>query len=307
MAKGNLFMGTATGKVGSVVLYRRNGTQVSRAKVEKVSNPQSVAQMLNRVVISSVGKAYAFFSPLSDHGFQGYAGAAANMRRFQVVNNVRLGGRAREAFKNDTMDSVAAYAAKNTLGAPVNNYVIAEGDLPSASYSVSGVVTDGIMLNVGTSTPTYQDVIDASMLKVGDQLTFVLATAVGEEFSRLYHARVILQPANGDLSTPFLVDGKINQPNVKNEGTDLLKFTQAVQGTILNVTMASIREGETYAGGCLIVSRYEEGKWRRSQEEFQAVVSGPIELTLQAAIDSWTKSPTSSLYLNQGNETFTAG
>ena len=63
MAKGNLFLGTAARSVGDVVMYRREGSQVSRVRVRKIANPKTDAQCAQRAYMSAVVR---FYQPLAD-------------------------------------------------------------------------------------------------------------------------------------------------------------------------------------------------------------------------------------------------
>ena len=49
MAKGNLILGTASRSIGDVTMYRRNGQQVSRARVRNIGNPRTEGQAKQRM------------------------------------------------------------------------------------------------------------------------------------------------------------------------------------------------------------------------------------------------------------------
>lgn len=71
MAKGNLFLGTAAKSVGDVVMYRREGSQVSRVRVRKIANPKTDAQCRQRSIMNAVVK---FYQPLADVLARGWQG-----------------------------------------------------------------------------------------------------------------------------------------------------------------------------------------------------------------------------------------
>jgi hypothetical protein len=52
MAKDNLFLGTARGSVGDIVFSRLDGQQVARVRNRAPRNPQSPAQMVQRIIMS---------------------------------------------------------------------------------------------------------------------------------------------------------------------------------------------------------------------------------------------------------------
>lgn len=68
MAIDNLFLGTASGKLGDVVMYRSNGKQVSRVKVTP-KNPRSYAQMAQRVRMAGVTALYRAGQKLLKNSF----------------------------------------------------------------------------------------------------------------------------------------------------------------------------------------------------------------------------------------------
>lgn len=307
MAKGNLFQGTGTGKIGDVVLSRRNGEQVSRVRVRKIANPRSLTQVLQRVVVATAIRAYSLFSPICDHSFQGKSTKIKNMQRFQQLNTRLLTSRANDAYNAGTMAQVGDYVAKDAQFTKVNEYVISEGSAPSAPYVVSGVPSEHITLNADFgATPTYGDVIEKLGLKEGDQLTFIsgIADVATGNFKRIMFCRVILSAAaDGSLDAEFLGNnGALNGENPRNEGTSSFTFTKAAQGNTINVVpkASTIAEGEVICGGALIVSYYEGNMWHRSNEVFQPVATEAPMSTLQDAIDSWMAETKSSKYLNQG-------
>lgn len=68
MSKDNLFLGTASGKLGDVVMYRANGKQVARVKVTP-KNPRSYAQMAQRVRMAGVTALYRAGQKLLKNSF----------------------------------------------------------------------------------------------------------------------------------------------------------------------------------------------------------------------------------------------
>lgn len=58
MSKGNMFVGSAKGKVGNLILYTRKGSQITRAYQSDVKNPRTSGQMLQRAKFSNAVKFY---------------------------------------------------------------------------------------------------------------------------------------------------------------------------------------------------------------------------------------------------------
>lgn len=86
MAKGNLFLGTATGKLGDVVMYRRNGEQMSRPRIRHPRNPNTLAQQISRAVAASIQRLYSVGYAIYDHSFEGRKVGAGNQLDFLRAN-----------------------------------------------------------------------------------------------------------------------------------------------------------------------------------------------------------------------------
>lgn len=70
MAKGNFLMNTASGKLGSMVLYRAKGEQRARTYVKTVSNPKTYAQILQRSQLANVVANYRVLKTAINKGFE---------------------------------------------------------------------------------------------------------------------------------------------------------------------------------------------------------------------------------------------
>lgn len=91
MARGNIFLGKARGKVGSVVLSKgRRGEMISRAYQPQVLNPKSSSQVLQRALFASATIAGSKLSDLVDHSFDGIKEGQANRNEFVRLNTNAL-------------------------------------------------------------------------------------------------------------------------------------------------------------------------------------------------------------------------
>ena len=86
MAKGNLFLGQAKGKVGSIVLSRAFGQQITRTKPSSVKNPKTIGQNTQRAILATIAKEAALLSPIVDHSFANVTYGAASVRHFRKIN-----------------------------------------------------------------------------------------------------------------------------------------------------------------------------------------------------------------------------
>lgn len=288
-------MGVARGKVGDLVLYRKNGEQISRVRVRKIGNPRSQAQMVQRVFMATTSRAYSKLQAICDHSFEGQNGVLRNMSRFTRLNIDLFNGQ----FKNSptTWRSNAHFNGKNDSTPFVNEYVISEGTLPQLVFLYDANEQMIQLSGNGTlaTTPTYQQVVDYLGVNQGDQIT-ILRTTSGDEFNAKMmdfdYARIILEPSDGDMTSPFLASGQINKPNAKNQG----KIWGSVSASEGMLSFLLDRESNAVSA---ILSRYENKVWRRSTQTLLVVQNVPALPTLGEAVDSWEQAASSSQYLNQ--------
>lgn len=324
MSKGNLFLGTASGKVGDVVFSRQGGEQITRVRNRSPKNPQTPLQMAQRVIMSTVGKAYSLMAPIADHAFQGRAEGTKCQSRFTELNIALLRRAAADALNDGSAEAIITSQATNFNGkgdslVALNPFIISEGSLPSPRmWMAAGGV--GIRLGITTTlaTVTYGDIINALGAQRGDQLTIVLLTTdqteagVDAGFANGFHfCRIILDPSEGDLTTPFLqTPGEgdfnyyVNKPNAKNEGSVIFSIGSGTNESVLIPAVDGIGAGVTqYSEGAIgaILSRKSGELWQRSTSALVLYSAGYDTQIhyLGDAVLSYMSDAGSSLYLNQ--------
>ena len=328
MAKDNLFLGMARGKVGDVVFSRLNGVQVSRARNRAPHNPQSPAQMVQRIIMSSAGKAYSFMQAICNHSFEGFETGQLSQRKFMEVNVGLLRDKCADVLAfpvEEVITSSSAYnfSFKNDYSPVLNQYMISAGSLPSLPVAhYSGGYYPCLSFDpadLTTATMTYADLVALLGVQQGDQLTFVQAThdsaAAGHDADILTgfrYARVILEPSDGDMTSPFLVSGHINKPNERNEGsfaTLTLSTSEDIKGLVFllsNVVQstADSTSDKELAASAVILSRQIGGRWLRSTQfllpRYTSVSAKLLNhSTLGLAYETFKLGSASDLYLNQ--------
>ena len=300
MAKGNIFQGTARGKLGDVVLYRKNGEQISRVRVRSIGNPRTDVQLRNRVLTSTNSKAYSALSKIVDHSFQQYAGKSANMKRFLSLNYSMLNTRVGWGYKGNVNPRSEARMA-------IMPWIVSEGDLQplmNELQTIAGATIHKVGANL-TPNMSYQEVCDALGVPAGSQLTFMQASQEGTDafVDAVNVARIILAPAGGDMSVPFInaEATEVNDANASNEG--VIESIKIENGSIV---VALPLFGRELVLGTAVVSFYEGGKWRRSNQRFATPAKSDVDAiykraTLDEAIASYKTEVNSSLYLNQAD------
>lgn len=326
MSKGNIFLGLAAGKLGDVVLYRAQGEQIARARNRNPKNPQSGLQMVQRSMMKTTALAYSLLQPITDHSFQGLQEGTPNQSRFTVRNIALMREQIETALAkgDDTLlfnSEATNFAGKFETQPVIRPYVISEGNLPKLQVSISGampVISAPGITDEGDYD--YAAVVNALGLKQGDQLTFCFlytddtTAAAAGTFTSFDYARVILEPSAGDMTAQFVTSSNYStpvDPNGKNSGSVyLIAYDQAI-GFLPTSTRAAVQgdKSRSLAAVAVIVSRFENGAWRRSSSQLvlmpqtgtaaEGLMYPYDKYPLGDAARSWLKGEQSSLYLNQ--------
>lgn len=257
------------GKLAGATVYQQNGETVMR-EVVTPANPKTNAQLLQRIIMHTIMSSYSKMKAITDHSFEGIKKGSDSMA-FYIKQNVQF---ARQKVAEQQEAGVEAYDMYNytplgVRGFTPNQYLIAMGSLPQIeSYlEVNQGVGKGYL--AGFAENTYENVIQTLGLKRGDQLTFCLIKQIGgaDQFgaNEFNFCRVILDPTDpvthlpAPLSTAFIVDGAINYPSIRNEGSFVFAFNASNQITFTQ------EAGANNGAVAVIASRLNsDGTWMRS-------------------------------------------
>lgn len=246
MAKGNLFLGTAGNSVGDVVMYRREGSQVSRVRVRKVKNPKTDAQSLQRAAFSPVAK---FYSPL----------AIVLERSFEGLSKSK---------------SYAKFLKTNVDLARANGWLLPKG---TGFFPLPYKLSQGTIKTLGTS------------YKAGDDGGFIISGITYETAPTTIGQLSTILVNNGyqagDVVTIIAIGHSDTEQSLKYEKYAYYPITvqfeldttssatiESVMGSNLTLTF---QQGDTLINGAegfelmafaVIVSRFENEKWRRSTQ-----------------------------------------
>jgi hypothetical protein len=272
MSKVGFWLKGSTGKLAGTTLYKGANGETIQREIVSPSNPKTMAQNIQRVVMSTIGAAYSVMKAICDHSFEGVKKGQETMSLF-MSENIQKSRAAIEEMQAQGVSFVNMYSfvpvgMKHSF-AP-NQYLVAMGSLPQVKTNWIEDGTSHIVYPtvVAITTNTYEEVINKLGLKRGDQLTFctVKQGATIQE-SQFNFARVILDPTDENfmplpLSTAFLdANGLINKPSVRNEG----KFKFLINASGLRYWYEDLYTTEEDAvAAFVIVSRKEGDTWKRS-------------------------------------------
>lgn len=233
MATGNFFLGNARRKLGDVVMYRRNGKQVSRIRVTP-RNPRSSKQNYQRMVFATLTKMASSLSTIVNHSFEGVKVGGASLNHFVKINTSMARAKAYAAggiadnfpagFLIKSAQGVACLPARVSTGhlAPISQAF--EESAPGQCQAVQFGVNDprSVLSQTISDAQGYIDALSAIGFAPGQQLTMVgIFTQVDDqgvpEQSYTYeatgaeniwtwpeYARIVFkQVEEVDFSTPF--------------------------------------------------------------------------------------------------------
>lgn len=245
MAKGNLLLGTAGNSVGDVVMYRREGAQVSRVRVRKIKNPKTDAQSLQRAAFSPVAK---FYSPL----------AVVLERSFEGLSKMKSYNK----FLKTNIDLARANGwllPKGTGFFPLP-YKLSQGTLQSVVYTISS--EDGLSINVPATGAGVTDLgkISTGFLnlgyKAGDIVTIIAITG-----------------NDSDGYVPNAAQFEIDGTSETTAAVAFPGWTLSGNNTSTLDMRFSAVNGKNVIAGAIIVARFENDKWRRSPQALSVIDS----------------------------------
>lgn len=276
--KHNIFLGSGSGSVGDITSYRREGTQVSRLRVRQINNPKSYGQAEQRNFMAPVSKFYAPLAVALEQSWEGKS-PAASYSAFSS-RNVQL------ARTNGW------YLPKGTGFYPMP-YQVTEGTLRPVPVVLT-MVDDYYELEVqGMLTPETAGNTVGALSKAfiahgyqnGDQVTVIFAHDNGEGLFYPTYYRFFLDSTSTDplSSLPFQVE-------TLGDGDSAIKI---------------MAKNADIVAGTIIVSRYENEKWRRSTQKMlvstaikQAITSETAKANAIASYRDGAFVPVSEVYLN---------
>lgn len=300
MSKGNMLLGHARGKVGSLVFSRADGKQIVRSRAEVVKNPRTQSQMIQRIMLNTIAQAYSSMKDIVDHSFQGLSVGQQSMSYFMQRNLNNLRSKvAAEVAAGKTLAEIFDFSPLKSNKLAVNEYEIAKGTLPEINVNFDK--EGGRSLIIDADANTYASVAGWYGLKRGDQITIIQLCHDNTLGVKFLYARVILDPRNADgteadMSEAFILNGAINKPSPRNEGI-FQNLTFKDKAIVMSLSI-----DVTYGGAIIVSRKANDGTWLRSNATIKVdETSGHSGSSMQNALDLLAQSGIeglSELYLN---------
>lgn len=191
------------GKAGSYVFSKLGRQTIARERVEQVKNPQTSAQMIQRVVFATVTQAADKMLPIIGISQQGVTDETESRRRW-ISQNVKL---LREAAlrMNKGGATEAAFAPKGNAQLIPNSYQMSKGGLSLANVLVPKVSDGGTSFSSASFEPVGVDVQlqIGENYKAADLWRLVFGVQPGDQltFPQIYgyESAQVFNGANGAL------------------------------------------------------------------------------------------------------------
>lgn len=169
MAKGNMFIGNGSGKVGNLVVATRAGEQITRVYQPRVANPKSYQQMLQRAKFANAVKFYKK--------------AVQNFFKFAFEDKKKSESDYNAFMRHNVMNSTLLVKGNvdDAYFPALGRWQMSSGSLPNAFNIKKAPFSDFAFSNDGIkANATIGDISSALIgqgFHTGDIVTFVLITS----------------------------------------------------------------------------------------------------------------------------------
>ena len=339
MAKSKSFFGLRTGSTKSLTFQVYRGQQITKDRVSRVSNPRTDAQMSQRALIPIVAAARSALKGLVDHSFEGVQYGDASLKEFSALN-LRAGaikvnsyspiGFSNPGFANLIVSKGSIIEPYNVSVSSMGFTITLPGRYPKIKFSAAPEGDSS--KQVWKDLETWARTNSVSLLKPGTQLTFLSLYEAGSvnvstgnktravptsafNICRMYVPNGDSDSVNAtDINDKWKVDKSISASDgvvaLVNGNGDKLRIMTGVDsgsdqlGTVeIIVTPAEAAHEQTWNGMALILSRKENGVWKRNNSRIEIKLDPENVFTLADYINSYAKMKAPSRkYLNTGDE-----
>ena len=332
MAKSKSFFGLRSGSTKSLTFQVYRGEQITKDRVYRVSNPRTEAQMTQRALIPIVAAARSALKGLIDHSFEGVAYGEASLKEFSK-QNLRAGALSVTSYSPNGVSNPGfadLIVSNGSINVPFeitsshsDNTVVTEEYFPKLKFPKAdeGASADVILKYL----ETYARTNNVALIAPGTQLTFLTIYQSGT-----VKVGVTDVPTSGFvLNRIYIPNGDSDSENAKainNQWKVMEAVAQdATQASLVNnngdIITFSCEDTESdrcelYIGGgpkeirqsnncgmALILSRFENGVWKRSPSRLTIGKEPTTPYTFEDWLSTYqTTGAASKKYLNTGDE-----
>ena len=338
MAKSKSFFGLRTGSTKSLTFQVYRGQQITKDRVYRVSNPRSEAQMTQRALIPIVAAARSALKGLVDHSFEGIAYGEASLTEFSK-QNLRAGalsvtsyspnGVSNPGFADLIVSNGSINVPFDVTSEEADNYVETKDDsfprfkFPKTDENASA---DAILKYL----ESYARANNAAFIAPGTQLSFLTifqsgtvkvntgSGTIDAPTSGFVLDRIYIPNGDSDSDNAKEINGKwrvlhnvaenANSATLINDNGDMLMFLcgdpEKATGKIQVTSMPKMTNiGSNNCGMAVILSRFENGIWKRSPSRLVIGYEPTSKYTFEDWLSTYQSTGAASKkYLNTGDE-----
>ena len=336
MAKSKSFFGLRSGSTKSLTFQVYRGEQITKDRVYRVSNPRTEAQMTQRALIPIVAAARSALKGLIDHSFEGVAYGEASLKEFSK-QNLRAGALSVTSFSPNGVSnpgfanlivsngSINVPSGKFTYTTDDNSFT-SDKDFPTFNLpeSKKGDSADAVLKYL----EEYARANNVAIIAPGTQLSFLTIYQNGTVKVNTGKETIDAPTSGFILNRVYIPNGDSDSENAKaindqwkiymsmptevtleNNNGDHIVFGcgEGGEGTSGKIRIISIpRETVTNKNNCgmaLILSRFENGVWKRSPARLTIGFEPTNKYTFEDWLSTYqTTGAASKKYLNTGDE-----
>lgn len=338
MAKSKSFFGLRSGSTKSLTFQVYRGEQITKDRVYRVSNPRTEAQMTQRALIPIVAAARSALKGLVDHSFEGVAYGEASLKEFSK-QNLRAGALSVTSYSPNGVSNPGfadLIVSNGSINVPFevkstadDNTVVTEGQaFPVFKFPKAdeGASADVILKYL----ESYARANNVALIAPGTQLSFLTIYQSGTVKVNTGKETIDAPTSNFVLNRIYIPNGDSDSENAKaingqwkvmdavaqdakqvtliNNNGDLLTFRCGEDdNTVGEINIACLpKQIATISNNCgmaLILSRYENGVWKRSSSRLKIGFEPTTPYTFEDWLSTYqTTGAASKKYLNTGDE-----
>ena len=336
MAKSKSFFGLRTGSTKSLTFQTYRGLQITKDRVCRVSNPRSNAQMTQRALLPIVAAARSALKDLIDHSFEGVPYGEASLKEFSKLN-LRAGALSVTSYSPNGVSNPGfadLIVSNGSINVPYSIKYTSESNYNLIEVSRKHNFPNFYFpkVDVGASADaifkyleTYARTNNVAIIAPGTQLSFLTIYQSGSVKVSTGNGTIDVPTSGFNLDRIYIPNGDSDSENAK-EINDKWKVVQATadnralaklensNGDILVIytLQGHLRisshtkdtdEKKNNSGLALILSRYENGVWKRSPARLTIGREPTSIYTFEDWLSTYqTTGAASKKYLNTGDE-----
>ena len=334
MAKSKSFFGLRSGSTKSLTFQVYRGEQITKDRVYRVSNPRTEAQMTQRALIPIVAAARTALKGLVDHSFEGVAYGEASLKEFSK-QNLRAGALTVASYSPNGVSNPGfadLIVSNGSINVPfeisssenTNTIKTPHAEFPAFKFPVAGAgdSADVILKYL----ETYARTNNVALIAPGTQLSFLTiyqsgtvkvntgAGTIDAPTSGFALSRIYIPNGDSDSENAKEINGKwkvesaiaqdAGSATLVNSKGDMITFKQTDDRILIICKITGAEINDNNCGMALIISRFENGVWKRSPSRLVIGSDPATPYTFEDWLSTYQSTGAASKkYLNTGDET----